>query len=261
MKHGCVAIVTGGASGIGLATARRLAQEGARVAVVDRADPEEAARAIVDGRRRAPGASGRTWPTRRGSRDGGRGAVARAARGRARQRGGDRIPSARHDRRGHDGGMARPLRSEPDRHLPLLPGGDPTMRRGGGGTIVNIASELGLVGAPRSAMYGATKGAVVQLTRALAVDHAPDHIRVELRLPGAGRHAAPPWRGRARGRPRGQAPRRDELDPAGAARPAGGDRERDPLPRVGRGVVHDGRDRRRRRRRDGPLGGRACRPP
>ena len=50
----------------------------------------------------------------------------------------------------------------------------PAMRRGGGGTIVNIASELGLVGAPRNALYGATKGAVIQLTRALAVDHAAD---------------------------------------------------------------------------------------
>jgi meso-butanediol dehydrogenase/(S,S)-butanediol dehydrogenase/diacetyl reductase len=60
----------------------------------------------------------------------------------------------------------------------------PVMRRGGGGTIVNIASELGLVGSPRSAMYGATKGAVVQLTRALAVDHAADQIRVNCVCPG-----------------------------------------------------------------------------
>src|SRR5262249_57482963 len=60
----------------------------------------------------------------------------------------------------------------------------PAMRRGGGGAIVNIASELGLVGSPRSAMYGATKGAVVQLTRALAVDHATDHIRVNCVCPG-----------------------------------------------------------------------------
>jgi NAD(P)-dependent dehydrogenase (short-subunit alcohol dehydrogenase family) len=58
------------------------------------------------------------------------------------------------------------------------------MRRGGGGAIVNIASELGLVGAPRSALYGATKGAVIQLTRALAVDHAADRIRVNCVCPG-----------------------------------------------------------------------------
>jgi NAD(P)-dependent dehydrogenase (short-subunit alcohol dehydrogenase family) len=60
----------------------------------------------------------------------------------------------------------------------------PVMRAGGGGAIVNIASELGLVGSPRSAMYGATKGAIVQLTRALAVDHAPDRIRVNCVCPG-----------------------------------------------------------------------------
>jgi NAD(P)-dependent dehydrogenase (short-subunit alcohol dehydrogenase family) len=58
------------------------------------------------------------------------------------------------------------------------------MRRGGGGAIVNVASELGLVGAPGNAMYGATKGAVIQLTRALAVDHAAEGIRVNCVCPG-----------------------------------------------------------------------------
>src|SRR5262245_64436282 len=54
MKRDAVAIVTGGASGIGLATAERLAREGACVAVADRADPEPTARAIT-------AAGGRAW--------------------------------------------------------------------------------------------------------------------------------------------------------------------------------------------------------
>jgi len=60
----------------------------------------------------------------------------------------------------------------------------PLMRRGGGGSIVTIGSELGLVGAANVAMYSATKGAVIQLTRALAADHAAEGIRVNCVCPG-----------------------------------------------------------------------------
>jgi len=54
----------------------------------------------------------------------------------------------------------------------------PLMQRQGGGVIVNVASELGLVGGSEIAAYCASKGGVVQLTRAMAIDHASDHIRV-----------------------------------------------------------------------------------
>jgi NAD(P)-dependent dehydrogenase (short-subunit alcohol dehydrogenase family) len=60
----------------------------------------------------------------------------------------------------------------------------PVMRRQGGGVIVNVASELGLVGGSEIAAYSATKGGVVQLTRAMAVDHAPEAIRVNCVCPG-----------------------------------------------------------------------------
>lgn len=60
----------------------------------------------------------------------------------------------------------------------------PTLRRSGGGVIVNVASELGLVGGSRIAAYCASKGGVVQLTRAMAVDHSPDSIRVNCVCPG-----------------------------------------------------------------------------
>lgn len=58
------------------------------------------------------------------------------------------------------------------------------MRRGAGGVIVNVASELGIVGGAEIAAYCASKGGVVQLTKAMAVDHAPERIRVNCVCPG-----------------------------------------------------------------------------
>jgi NAD(P)-dependent dehydrogenase (short-subunit alcohol dehydrogenase family) len=58
------------------------------------------------------------------------------------------------------------------------------MRRAGGGAIVNIASTYGASGVPGYFAYQASKGAVVQMTRAAAVDLAGDGIRVNSILPG-----------------------------------------------------------------------------
>src|SRR5881392_3523017 len=52
----------------------------------------------------------------------------------------------------------------------------PGMKTRGGGAIVNVASVAGLVGLKNRAAYSASKGAVIALTRALAVDHAGDGI-------------------------------------------------------------------------------------
>jgi 2-keto-3-deoxy-L-fuconate dehydrogenase len=60
----------------------------------------------------------------------------------------------------------------------------PSMIARGGGSIVNIASVAALVGLKNRAAYCASKGAVVSLTRALAVDHVQDGIRVNAVCPG-----------------------------------------------------------------------------
>jgi len=60
----------------------------------------------------------------------------------------------------------------------------PHLRAAGGGAIVNIASQLGLVAAANAAAYCASKGAVISLTRAMAIDHGPEGIRVNCVCPG-----------------------------------------------------------------------------
>ena len=54
----------------------------------------------------------------------------------------------------------------------------------GQGAIVNIASDWAVVGGPREAAYCAAKGALLQLTRAMALDHGPQGIRVNAVCPG-----------------------------------------------------------------------------
>lgn len=60
----------------------------------------------------------------------------------------------------------------------------PALRPGGGGVIVNIASDAGLSGSPHLVAYCASKGAVIQLTRAMAIDHAHEGIRSVAVCPG-----------------------------------------------------------------------------
>jgi len=60
----------------------------------------------------------------------------------------------------------------------------PAMASMGGGSIINTSSGWGLAGGARAAVYCASKGAVVLLTKAMAIDHGPQKIRVNCICPG-----------------------------------------------------------------------------
>ena len=60
----------------------------------------------------------------------------------------------------------------------------PSMIAAGGGSIILIASQLGRVGSAGRAAYCATKGALIQLAKVMAIDHAAQHIRVNTLSPG-----------------------------------------------------------------------------
>lgn len=61
----------------------------------------------------------------------------------------------------------------------------PFMRENGGGSIIHVASQLGSVAMPGFSAYCATKGAIIQLSKTMALDHASENIRVNTVSPGA----------------------------------------------------------------------------
>lgn len=180
--EGLVAVVTGGASGIGLATARLLSSRGATVACLDlnpRVDePLHGFRADVsdDGSVRAAidavvAEFGRLDVVVNNAGIGAQGDVA-----------------ANPDdewRRVWDvnvGGIVRVTRAA----LPHL-------RRSPAAAVVNTGSIAAWAGLPQRALYSATKGAVHALTLAMAADHVREGIRVNAVAPGT---ADTPWVGR-----------------------------------------------------------------
>jgi len=62
--------------------------------------------------------------------------------------------------------------------------GIPELIRSGGGSVINVASVAALSGVPRRDAYTAAKGAIVALTRSLALEYAPAKVRVNTLAPG-----------------------------------------------------------------------------
>lgn len=180
---GLVAIVTGGASGIGAAAAARLAAAGASVAVLD-LNPEDAAKGHFAVRCDvADDAS-----------------VVAAVQGVAEHFG--RIDVVVNNAGiGAQGTIADNDDDEWHRVLDINVLGMvrvsraalPHLRRSPAAAIVNTCSIAATAGLPQRALYGASKGAVLSLTLAMAADHIREGIRVNCVNPGT---ADTPWIGR-----------------------------------------------------------------
>jgi 2-hydroxycyclohexanecarboxyl-CoA dehydrogenase len=174
-----VALVTGGASGIGAATARRLAAEGARVAI---GDLNEAGAADVAGE--IDGFATRLDVTDVASV---RAAVAAAAEALGpidtlvNNAGTDRFSFFVHtDEELWDFVLGVNLRGV----LAVTHAVLPSMHERGGGAIVNVASEAGRVGSQGSVTYSAAKAGVIGFTKAIARESARYRVRCNAVAPG-----------------------------------------------------------------------------
>jgi NAD(P)-dependent dehydrogenase (short-subunit alcohol dehydrogenase family) len=181
---GKIAIITGGACGIGRAIAHLFAREGASVLI---ADKNEAAGKVVAGEIAAFGgrsifesanvtsAADCQRVVERAVREFGgihllvnnAGIIRRASIVELSEQDWDRV-------------MAVNVKSIFLMSRQVIP----LMAQAGGGSIINMASGWGLTGGPKAAVYCASKGAVVLLTKAMAVDHGPQKIRVNCICPG-----------------------------------------------------------------------------
>ena len=178
-----VAIITGAASGIGLASARQLASEGAKVLLADRSPLGEQAAADL----RAQGHDARFLAT--DVSDELQVATLVEAAVAAWGRLDVMVANAGISGRGVTDKTAL---SDWERVLAVNLTGVflcakhaiPAMRKSGGGAIVSTASIVGLVGVAGALPYSAAKGAVVNMTRTMALDCAGDGIRVNTVCPG-----------------------------------------------------------------------------
>ncbi|UOQ56658.1 SDR family oxidoreductase [Leucobacter allii] len=179
-----VAFVTGGGSGIGRQVSLRLAREGARIGVVDLR--EESARSVVEEIRAAGGEATAI--------------VADVTSAEQVEAGVSKLVAdfgALHflvNCAGvalGEGGVVECSEAAWDTTMAVnvksifLTGkyAIPQIIAAGGGSVVNIASVFGMVANPDECGYAASKGAVINLTRQMAVQHASDRVRVNAVLP------------------------------------------------------------------------------
>jgi 2-keto-3-deoxy-L-fuconate dehydrogenase len=179
--EGIKALVTGGASGIGLAIADFLADRGARVAVLDRApDPSALGRHVVVKADVSDDAAVRDAVAQSVQDLGGLDVLVNNA-GIGAQ--GD---IATND----DAEWLRVLDVNVLGLVRVTRAALPTLRESSHAAIVNTCSIAATVGVPNRAVYSASKGAVLSLTLAMAADLLPDGIRVNAVNPGT---ADTPW--------------------------------------------------------------------
>lgn len=177
---GLVAAVTGGASGIGLATAQMLAARGARVAVLDLASPpaEDGLQALA------------CDVTDATSVEAAVDAVCERFEGLDVLVNNAGIGAQGTVADNDDSEWLRVFQVNVFGMVRVTRAALPALRRSGHAAVVNTCSVAASVGLPRRALYSATKGAVAALTRAMAADHLHEGIRVNCVSPGT---ADTPW--------------------------------------------------------------------
>jgi NAD(P)-dependent dehydrogenase (short-subunit alcohol dehydrogenase family) len=184
---GKVALVTGASRGIGRATALALAQAGAEVFLAADGTREELAAAAVECRACHPAIRAETGVFDLADCDDVQRMVdaALASYGRIDvliNNAGIRIrkPFGEFSAADFDRLIAVNLRAPFLASQAVIP----SMRANGGGRIVTVASQLGLVASPNSALYGIAKAGLIHMTKAMALELAKDRISVNAVSPG-----------------------------------------------------------------------------
>jgi NAD(P)-dependent dehydrogenase (short-subunit alcohol dehydrogenase family) len=183
--RGKVALITGGASGLGAATARRLAAEGATVVVAD--IDEEGAMAVAE---EITDGGGDAEPTVVDVTHEGEVAAMFEAVGEQHNRLDILVCSAAVEIRASvtetsDEDWRRVLDVNLKGPFLAMKYGIPPMVATGGGSVVLLGSVLGAIGSPGYAAYCVSKGALVNLAKQAAIEHAPDQVRVNVVSPSA----------------------------------------------------------------------------
>ena len=183
--QGQVAVVTGAASGLGAATARRFAADGATVVVAD-IDEDDARRVAIG----IADAGGDAEPTTVDVTHEGEVAAMFEAITEQHGRLDVLVCSAAVETRASildttDAAWRRVLDVNLKGPFLCMKHGLPLMVGTGGGSVILLGSVLGAIGSPGYAAYCASKGALVNLAKQAAIEHAADGVRVNVVSPSA----------------------------------------------------------------------------